>query len=157
MMMTGFREFLQNLFETQAQEEVKDTIKKLPKAHQALVRGYRFKFEGGCTLNGSDDNIGMIHLNDDKKKEIHVAAPWNYGRQFAFLHEIGHLVYEKYMAGNREMKKKWQKIVNKTKHKLKQPAEELFCHAYANTYAKNKIEVHNHPEWEKFIKALPDE
>jgi len=152
MIMTGFREFL---IETEAHQEVRDTIKGLPKAHQALVKGYKFKFEGGCTLKGSDDNIGMIHLNNEKKKEIHVAAPWNYGRQFAMLHEIGHLVYERWMSHNSKLKKEWQRIVNKTKHKLHQNAEELFCHAYANTYAKNKIEVHNHPEWEKFIKDIP--
>ena len=152
-MMTGFRQFL----ETQAQEEVKDTLSKLPKAHQELAKGYKFKFEGGCTLSGSKENIGMINLNDPKNRTIHVAAPWNYGRQFAMLHEVGHLVYEKYMAGNASLKKKWQKIVDGTKKKkLDQPAEELFCHAYANTYCKNKVVIHHHPEWEKFIKDLPE-
>jgi hypothetical protein len=151
-MMTGFKEFL---IETQAQQEVRDTIRKLPKAHQALVKGYRFKFEGGCTLKGTKDNIGMIHLNDDKKKEIHVAAPWHYPRSFTFLHEIGHLVYEKYLAHNNKLKSQWQKIVNKTKNKLHQSAEENFCHSYANHYSKNKVVIHDHPEWHKFIEDLP--
>lgn len=152
MIMTGFKNFL---LETSVQTEVKDTIEKLPKTHQALVKGYKFKFEGGCTLNGSDENIGMIHLNNDKKKEIHVAAPWNYGRQFAMLHEIAHLVYEKYMAPNNSLKKKWKNVVNNTKNKkVNQSAEELWCHAYANHFAKNKIEIHNHPEWEEFMKEF---
>ena len=150
--MTGFRLFVEA---AGVNGEVRDTLAKLPKAHRALTKGYKFKFEDGCTLKGEKDAIGMIHLNDDKKKEIHVAAPWRYGREFAMLHEIGHLVYERYMGDNKELKAKWQKIVNKTKNKLHQPAEEIFCHAYANTYSKNKIEIHNHPEWEKFIKSLP--
>jgi hypothetical protein len=149
--MTGFRLFI----EAEVKSEVKETLERLPKGHRALTKGYKFKFEGGCTLDGQKDAIGMIHLNNDKKKEIHVAAPWRYGREFAMLHEVGHLVYEKWMADNKELKAKWQKITNKTKEKLRQPAEELFCHAYANTYCKNKIEIHNHPEWEKFIKDLP--
>ena len=33
--------------------------------------------------------------------------------------------------------------------------EELFEMAYANTYAKNKIEIHSHKEWDNFIKNLP--
>ncbi len=150
-MMTGFKQFV----ESKEKEEVKETLEKLPQEHQELAKGYKFKFFGGCTLKGSDENIGMIHLNDEKKKEIHVAAPWNYGRQFAFLHEIGHLVYEKYMAPNAKLRKKWKEITEKTKKKLEQPPEELFCHAYANTYCKNKVVIHNHPEWERFIKAIP--
>ena len=146
-MMTGFKQFV----ETKSQEEVKETLDKLPKAHQALAKGYKFKFFGDCTLKGSSENIGMIHLNNDKKKEIHVAAPWNYGRQFALLHELAHLVYEEYMANNKSLKKKWQTIVDKTKKKLNQPAEELWCHAYANHFVKNKVVIHTHPEWDKFM------
>ena len=146
-MLTGFKEFLSE----SVQQEVKETLKKLPKSHQALVKGYKFKFESGCTLHGSKENIGMIHLNNNKKKEIHVAAPWNYARSFAMLHEVAHLVYEKYLANNPKLKKKWQEIIKKTKHKLNQSAEELWCHAYANHFVKHKVEIHNHPEWEKYM------
>jgi hypothetical protein len=147
-MMTGFRLFIEM---AGVHSELRDTLAKLPKGHRALTKGYKFKFEDGCTLKGEKDAIGMIHLNNDKKKEIHVAAPWRYGREFALLHEIAHLVFEKWMANNSEWKKKWQKIVNKTKKKLNQPAEELWCHAYSNHFCKNKIEIHNHPEWEEFM------
>jgi transketolase len=146
-MMTGFKEFLLEGI----QEEVKETIKKLPKAHQALVKGYKFKFEGGNTLKGSSENIGMIHLNNDKKKEIHVAAPWNYPRVFTVLHEVAHVIFEKFMAHNNKLKKEWTKIVDNTKKKVNQSAEEIFCHAYANHFSKNKIVIHTHPEWTKFI------
>jgi len=149
-MITRFQQFLEN----KAQEEVKETLEKLPKSHQKLVKGFQFKFFGDCTLKGSDENIGMIYLNDKKNKKIHIASPWNYGREFTVLHEIAHLVYEKYMANNQELKNKWKKIVDKTKNKLDQPAEELWCHAYANYFAKNKIVIHTHPEWENFMKEF---
>lgn len=151
--MTGFRSFLETLG---VNGEIKDTLARLPKTHRALTKGYKFKFEDGCTLKGEKDAIGMIHLNNEKKREIHVAAPWRYGREFAMLHEIGHLVYEKWMGGNKELKAKWQKIVNGTKDKLNQSAEENFCHAYAATYCKNPPSIHDHEEWKKFIKDLPN-
>lgn len=149
-MMTGFKAFL----ESQVEQEAKETVAKLPKTHAALLKGYKFKFENGCTLKGSDDNIGMIHLNDDKKKEIHVAAPWNYGRQFAFLHEIAHLVYQEWMHNNKKWQKEWKSITEKTKHKLDQPPEELWCHCYSNHFSKNKIKIHDHPEWDAFMKKF---
>lgn len=148
-MMTGFKNFM---IETSVQTEVKETIKKLPKKHQDLVKGYKFKFEAGCTLKGSEDNIGMIHLNDDKKKEIHVAAPWNFSRAFTFLHEIGHLVWGNLM--NHKLKAEWSQIVKKTKNKANQSTEELFCHAYACHYTGEKcVRIHDHPEWHEFIKT----
>ncbi len=72
-MMTGFRTFV----ETAASTEVQATLKKLPPAHQKLAKGYRFKFQDGCILKGYPDAIGLVHINNDKKREIHVAAPWN--------------------------------------------------------------------------------
>lgn len=147
--MEGFKLFL----EESAEKEAQESIKRLPKAHRELVRGYKFYFEPGCTLKHYPDSVGLVQL-EGNKKIIKVAAPWNYGREFALLHEIGHLVYEKYMANNPKLKKKWQKIVDNTKHKVNQNAEELFCHAYANTYAKNKITKHDHDDWEKFIKKV---
>lgn len=151
-MITGFRQFV----ETKAQEEVESTLAGLPKKHRELAKGYKFKFFGGCTLKGSAENIGMIQLNDPKNKVIHVAAPWNYGRQFAMLHEIAHLVYEEFVANNKSLKKKWQEIVDKTKKKVNQPAEELWCHNYANFFAKNKIVIHTHPTWERYMKEFCD-
>ena len=59
-----------------------------------------------------------------------------------------------YIKGT-QLEKMWNQIAANTENKKKdEPPEELFCHAYANTYAKNKIEIHNHPEWEQFIAQL---
>jgi len=129
--------------------DLSSTLRKLPKAHRQLLRGYKFDFQGGNTLKGEKDNVGS---NDFDKKHIIIAAPWNYGREFAILHEIGHLVWQHLMCDHD--KQRWGQIVKNTKDKLRQCAEELFCHAYANTHAKNKIEVHNHKSWEKFVKNL---
>jgi len=146
-----FRDFYY-LAEAKSKQEARDltaTLKKIPKSHRKLVRGYDFSFQSDNTLRGEGDNIGS---NDLDTKKIVISAPWNYGREFAILHEIGHMIWEELMC--KHDKQEWKKIVNKTKHKVKQPAEELFCHAYANAYAKNKIEIHNHPEWNKFVKKI---
>jgi len=87
------------------------------------------------------------------RRTVTIAAPWNYGREFTFLHELAHKVWENLV--DEKMRNEWVALVKRTKHKMQQNAEELFCMAYANHYAKNKIEIHNHPEWEKFIKKLP--
>jgi len=129
--------------------DLSTTLGKIPKSHRKFLKGYSFDFQGDNVLSGSDDNIGS---NDLDHKKIVIAAPWNYGREFAILHEIGHLVWCHLMCAH--TKRQWKAIVKKTKGKVNQGAEELFCHAYANTYAKNKIEVHNHPEWERFIKKM---
>ncbi len=90
---------------------------------------------------------------DDRNKEIALAGPWNYGREFTILHEIGHRVWESIVPP--EMKKQWVAIVQQTKHKQNQEPEELFCMAYANHYAKNQIVIHDHPEWHRFIDSVP--
>jgi hypothetical protein len=54
----------------------------------------------------------------------------------------------------KEMFAIWKKIVAGTKNKMNQDAEELFCMAYANHFAKNKIVIHTHPEWESFIQKF---
>jgi len=130
--------------------DVRATLLKIPAKHKALAKNYKFKFQKDNTLNGDDEHIGEI---DDEKKVITIAAPWNYGREYTILHEIGHLIW-KWMV-NDKMKEKWGKIVKGTKDKMNQNAEELFCMAYANTYAESKIKIHDHPEWEKFVKSIP--
>lgn len=131
-------------------KDVRKTLAKLPKAHRKLVQGYSYDFQGTNTLKGDCDHIGYV---DEEKKKIVVASPWNYGREYTLLHEIAHTVW-KYLV-DESRRKKWMKIVEKTKHKQNQGAEELFCMAYANFYAKNKIEIHTHKTWETFIKNLP--
>ncbi len=139
----NFRQFF-----LEAEEEEKNVVamlKKLPKQHKALVKGFKFRYVPGNTLKGDEEHIGVI----DKDK-ITVASPWNYGREFTTLHEIAHMVWEKLMTP--ELKKAWSKVVKRNPRRQKQNDEELFCMAYACTYAKHKILVHYCPAWEDFIK-----
>jgi hypothetical protein len=144
--MKSFKIFLENF-----EQDTKTALKKLPKPHQKLVKDYKFKAEDGCTLKHYPDSIGLISLNG-KEKIIKVAAPWHYGREFAFLHEIGHLVWQNLLS--KEQKEKWKTIANNTKNKLDQNTEELFCHAYAATYSKHPPTIHSHPSWVNFIKKI---
>ena len=149
-----FKNFMQQEVAGHIKEsgDVQNTLKKLPKSHRDLLKGYAITFQGGNTLKGDEGHIGE---NDLEKKKIVVASPWNYGREFAMLHEIGHIIFMSLIAPCPQKVRHWQKIVRNTKdEKVNQNIEELFCHAYANTYSKNKIEIHNHPTWEKFVKHL---
>jgi len=146
--MEGFKQFFTEM--TEREKDVRDTLKKVPKSHSKFVQGYAFKWQAGNTLKGDDDHIGIIN---PMRRTVTIAAPWNYGREFTFLHELAHKVWENLV--DEKMRNEWVALVKRTKHKMQQNAEELFCMAYANHYAKNKIEIHNHPEWEKFIKKLP--
>lgn len=145
--MMRFRDFLEA---SEEESNVKEMLAKLPDSHRALVKGYKWRFTAGNTLDKDDQHIGLLN---HKQKSITVAGPWNYGREFTALHEIGHRVWEKFMTP--DLKKEWSKVVKNTKHKVKQNDEELFCHAYANHFARNKIEVHSHPEWDSFMKKIP--
>jgi|TARA_Y100000034_G_C6771931_1_gene344397 Zn-dependent peptidase ImmA (M78 family) len=130
-------------------EDVNKTLKKLPKKYRNLFKGFKFKFEADNTLNGDDKHVGLI---DTEKKTITIAAPWNYGREFTLLHEIGHLVWAHLLED--DLKKKWNNIAKNTKNKMNDGLEELFCMAFANSFVKNKIGIHTHPKWENFIKEL---
>lgn len=148
--MLTFKLFL----ESEEDKNIKSTLKKIPRHHAKLVDGYTFTFKGGNTLPGDDSHIGYM---DRKPKEICIAAPWNYGREFTFLHEIAHLVLDKLVPN--ELKKKWVEIVKRTNkgedEALHQSPEELFCMAYAQHYADNKMVKYNYPEWMHFIEQLP--
>jgi len=136
--------------ESEEQDDVRETLNRLPKRHRVLVAGYKFHFEPNNTLKTDNKSVGEI---DEEKKKITVASPWNYGRQFTLLHEIAHLVW-KYLVSE-DLRSKWKKAYKSASPKQSQGMEELFCMAYANHYAKNKIQIHNHSEWEKFIRELP--
>jgi hypothetical protein len=60
-------------------------------------------------------------------------------------------VKHSFVAPHSRLVHEWKQIVARTKNKQKQGPEELFCHAYANYYVKNKIVIHDHPEWRQFI------
>jgi hypothetical protein len=143
--MLTFRTFLEN----EETKNLQQMLGKLPPSHRALVKGFDFKFQPGNTLDGDDEHVGYM---DEKGKEIAVAAPWNYGREFTILHEIGHRVWER-LPDN--YKKAWAKVVPMNPKRQKQSPEELFCMAYANYYVKNRVVVHDCPAWNKFIENLP--
>jgi len=129
--------------------DIEKTLNKLPKKHLKLIKKYKFEFQPNNTLKGDSDHIGFI---DEEKGKIKIAAPWNYGREFTLLHEIGHAIW-KYLV-SKQKRKEWSKIIKKTKNKQKQNDEELFCMAYANYYSKHKIEIHNHDSWNNFIEKV---
>jgi len=145
--MKDFKKFF--LERTEEEKNIKTTLDKLPKKYKNLVKGYKFKWQNGNTLDGDDEHVGVI---DPKTKTATISAPWNYGREFTFLHELGHKVFEKFMTP--DLFKEWKQIVNKTKNKMQQNAEELWCMGFANHFVKNKIVQHHHPEWESFIKKF---
>jgi len=140
-----FRQFF-----TEAEEEeknVKAMLAKLPAAHRKLLDGFKFKYVGGNTLNGDKEHIGVI----DKDKIV-VAAPWNYGREFTTLHELGHMIYEKLCS--KPWKEAWHKAVKAHPDRQKQNDEELWCMAYANHFSKHKNLTHHHPAWEAYMKKF---
>lgn len=154
--MTTFREFLQQINSNDQATDVKKTLNKLPSSHSNTISGFNWKFHPGNTLNGDDEHVGYM---DDGNKEIAVAAPWNYSREMTALHEIAHKIWEKL---NEIVKKQWVELVTKTNDNpnnepaLKQGPEELFCMAYASTYAKHPPVTYYKEPWIKFIKNLPN-
>ena len=140
-----FREFL-----TESNEnDVRETLKKIPKTHSELVKGYKYVFQAGNTMIGDKNHVGLI---DTEKKRITIAAPWRYGREFCLLHEIGHMVWANFV--NEKQRQKWSDIVKETKNKMKESDEELYCMAYAATYSSNPPEIHNHKKWINFVKNV---
>lgn len=154
--MNGFKIFI----ETEEEDNVQDTISKLPKSHQKLLDRYKFKFTPGNTLKGDNDHIGYIH-ND----KIVVAAPYRYSREMVTCHEIAHLVFEYLMT--RKLRQEWSELMKKTKkdhqkiqHAQNKPGldqndEEIFAMAYAATYARHAPETYANKEWQHFIKNIP--
>lgn len=136
-----FRLFLEN----EEKKNLEATIKKLPKSHQSLLRGFHVKYQSGNTIKGDEGHIGFIQGN-----KIVVAAPWNYSREYTTLHEIGHLVYERLCS--KEWKNKWKIVVKQNPHRQKQDDEELWCMAYANYFALHKNVTHTHPAWQNYMK-----
>jgi hypothetical protein len=146
-------QFEQFLLESEQEykSDIKNTLNKIPKSHAALVGGFKYEFQNTNTMKYDGDHIGLV---DMKNKKIIIASPWNYGREYTLLHELAHMVWAKFMT--KDLIKNWSKVVKNTKEeKQKQNDEELFCMAYANYYAKNKIVIHTHDTWADFIKNLP--
>lgn len=132
---------------------VKNTLKRIPSEHSKLVQDYKFVFQPTTCLRGDNEHIGLI---DEKKKTITIAAPWNYGREYTLLHEVGHAVW-KYILDEKK-RKKWKELLSSIKRKekkgLNQNQEEIFCMVYAQTYAKNGLEKYDHDELVDFVRNL---
>ena len=149
--MNSFKLFLLES-ENEYKKETEYTLRRLPKSHQNLVKGFSFEFQLGNTLKHDKQHVGMV---DPKRKKIIIAAPWRYPREWTLLHEIAHMVWGKFVTS--ELQKKWKKITSNTKIKNsdKQGLEETFAMAYACFYSQNKITKFDHPAWNNFIKELP--
>lgn len=136
------------------QEEDKDilkTLSNLPSDHSDLIKGYRVKLVSGNTLDNDDEHIGYM---DKSPKEIVVASPWNYGREFTLLHEIGHRVWENLDNSQRQ---EWGKLVKQNKDSSKefdQSEEELFCMIYAQHFTATKLKKFDFPKLLNFIQRI---
>lgn len=149
-MRGAFKSFVEQSMGDEEQKDILATLQKLPSSHSALVKGFRWKLQGGNTLQGDDQHVGYM---DDGEREIAVAAPWRYSREMCALHEVAHRVWEHLPPGLRQQ---WLQIVAQTKDRPnQQEPEELFAMAYASAYAKHPPITYYKPEWIKFIKNLP--
>lgn len=145
-----FKTFLEN---KENAENVKELLKKIPTKHANLIKDYKIIFEPDNTLEKDSKHIGFI---DEEKRTIRIAAPWNYGRGFTFLHEIAHAVW-KYLV-TEDQKKEWKNLIKQSKKNkeegLDQNEEEIFCMIYAQNYSKNRMSKFEHPVLEKFVQKI---
>jgi hypothetical protein len=147
-------EFRQYLNEgSEGEKDIRKTLKRIPTAHAALVKDYKFVFQPTNCLRGDNKHIGLI---DEKNKTITIAAPWNYGREYTLLHEVGHAVWKYILddAKRAEWKKLLRPVKRRNKRDLNQNDEEIFCMAYAQAYAKNGLEKYDHDELVDFVRGL---
>jgi hypothetical protein len=137
----------------QEQKDIQSTLEKIPRSHADLVKGYEISFQPSNCLKGDKGHIGFI---DEEKKKIVISSPWNYGREYTLLHEVGHAVWKRYMDETK--KSEWKKILGRVRLKNKkdfdQNDEEIFCMCYAQHYAKNKLCKYDHKELDKFISRI---
>jgi hypothetical protein len=143
--MISFKTYMES--DSEEEKNLRDTLDKLPLSHRNLVKGFSFQLQPGNTLKGDDEHIGYL---DKGPKKIAVAAPWHYGREFTFLHEVAHRVWEKL---DDSIRNQWKSVAGKAGDK--EGVEEAFCMAYAAVYCKNPPVKYHHPEWIRFIKSLP--
>lgn len=148
----NFKDFI-HINESSEKKDVKKTLDGIPKKHSELVKGYKISFQPSNCLKGDKGHIGFI---DEKKKQITIASPWNYGREYTLLHEVGHAVW-KFLV-DKEKKKEWSKILkpikSNNKKDLNQNDEEIFCMIYAQVYAKNKMKKYDHKTLEDFVSRI---
>jgi hypothetical protein len=147
--MAQFKKYL----ESEEKKDVKRTLEKIPEKHARLVKNYEIVFQPSNTLKGDDKHIGLI---DEKRKKITISAPWNYGREYTLLHEIGHAVWKFLLdeGSRKEWKALLEKERAKSKKNLGQEDEEIFCMIYAQVYAKNKIEKYRNKNLVAFVSKI---
>ena len=132
--------------------DIEDSLAKLPKGHRKLVHGFHIKLEPGNTLHGDDGHVGVVMTSP--KKQIKVAAPFNYGREFTLLHEAAHIIWQVYVKGTK-WEKEWSQVCKLNKNRKKdEPDEENWCHAYSNHFVKHKIVTHTCPEWDDYMERF---
>jgi hypothetical protein len=144
-----FKQYISN----EEKKDINDTLEKIPAKHSKLVRGYEISFQPSNCLKGDKGHIGFI---DEENKKIVIASPWNYGREYTLLHEVGHAVW-KYILKDND-KAEWKKTLDgvraKNKKELSQNDEEIFCMCYAQHYAKNKLCKYDHKELDNFVSKI---
>ena len=144
-----FRQYISE----EEEKDIRSTLEKIPKKHSNLVKDYEISFHSSNTLKGDKKHVGFI---DEDKKKIVVSSPWNYGREYTLLHEIGHAVW-KYLVDD-EKKSEWKKTLgvvrSKNKKDLSQDDEEIFCMSYAQYYAKNKLCKYDHKKLNDFVAKI---
>jgi hypothetical protein len=144
-----FRQYISE----EEEKDIRSTLEKIPKKHSGLVKDYEISFHPSNALKGDKKHVGFI---DEDKKKIVVSSPWNYGREYTLLHEIGHAVW-KYLVDD-EKKSEWKKTLavvrSKNKKDLSQDDEEIFCMSYAQYYAKNKLCKYDHKKLNDFIAKI---
>ena len=142
-----------NIVENEHIYDIPTMVKSLEK-HKIIYISCRPWSSFALTSKGQLYYWGIDFCNNEKTKIITICAPWNYGREFILLHEIGHLIWDNLMSNDQQ--KKWKQIYKKTKmiKKDRQSAEEIWCHAYAASYVERPPMAYYKPEWVKIIKSV---
>lgn len=146
--MDSFRDYVEG---DEEHADVHKTLDRIPGAHRRLVQGYTISFQGGNTLQGDGEHVGVIQTHPEP--HITIAAPWRYSRELTVLHEVGHLVWAQLPQ---DKKREWEDLVRSTPMKdgTRQPAEELFSMAYGAAYSKHPPVTYYKREWVRFIRSV---
>ncbi len=138
-------------FESYIREDkaVRETINKFPERYRSFLDDYDIRFEPGNTLRDDPGHVGRVFIGGNNNT-ITIASPWNYGREFTLLHEIAHLIYDRFVK-NTEWERKWKKVYKLEPGPKREGAEESFCHALAQYYVTTKVSKFDLKPWKKFM------
>lgn len=138
-----FRQFCEA--HQEIEQDIKKSLSNVPSKHKNLLKNHKFKLQDKASINNDKKHVGSID-----HKEMLIASPWNHSREFVFLHELAHLVWQ-YILKSLQ-KNRWKDICKK--YKFDDGPEEFFCMIYSNCYAKNKLKKYDYPELFSFIEKL---